>query len=117
MKPSTYDFCRDPDNVASSLASVLRMRRAALQVRIEEGAAWTIAERIAFAHVLETIDRWIYDARSWFAVRGLPCPRDLGAGRSPASTEGASMAQGCAALASAVGPAPAAATADITPPC
>lgn len=88
-------FCRigeDASFVRRSLTSFLEARVAAMQIRAEESATWTVVERVAFAGVLERIDAWIFDARAWLADRGLTC-------NEPGSTsaDGASMAHGCAA--------------------
>ena len=58
-----------------ALADVLRMRRVALDMRREESATWTLSERIAFAHVLETIDHWIAWNRSRLSALGVACAR------------------------------------------
>lgn len=98
--PNIFRLCgEDPAFVRSSLASFLRARRAALEIRAERRATATVAERVAMADVLAQVDRWVFDARAWLAERGLPC-------NEPAeSAGGASMAQGCAAPSPAVGPA------------
>lgn len=93
-------FClvEDAAFVRRSLVSFQELRAHALAIRAEQRATATLAERVAMSDVLGQIDRWISDARSWLAARGLPC-------NEPA--EPASMAHGCAVFASAVGPAPA----------
>lgn len=94
--PNVFCLVDDPDFVRRTLEGFLQARRHALDIRREQSATATIAERMAMASVLEQIDRWVFDARAWLSARGLACN---------ASTVGASMAQGCAAVFPAVGPA------------
>jgi hypothetical protein len=99
MNRLTLTSAADPDFVQNYLQTALAMRHVTIEERRQiRQRGMTLQERIAIVQALETIDGWIYDARAWLAARGLPCRE--------ASAAGASMAQGCAAVALAVGPAP-----------
>src|SRR5690606_3481219 len=112
---ASSEFARD------LLAALYRLRDAEDELRLEEGGAWTVRERVAAAAVRAEICEAIDDARAWLSCIARRGGRGLPAAPAPApatanGTQGvpgcrggapAVMGHGCPALAPAVGPAPA----------
>ena len=82
-----------PEFARDLLVALYELRDRCAQLRRDEGATWTLRDRIAFASVVQEVEGAILDASAWLSRmarrggRGVPLPpvgRDPGAGRSPA---------------------------------
>lgn len=105
MKMGHHRRNANPDDVRVCLDAYYRMLDAMKQLRselAEQGAP--MVDRLGAAFVQEDIEDAIKNTHAWLSRHARKGGSSSGAGQSPASPAGASMAQGCAAGMLTVGP-------------